>query len=376
MSSRVLFYVQHLLGMGHLVRSYRIARALAAGGMRVTIVSGGMPTKGLNHGEAELVQLPPVKAGEGGFSNLVHPDGTPFSSADKARRRDLLLAHFEAIDPDILITEAFPFGRRQMRFELIPLLEHARGRAVPPLIAASVRDILQEQKTPERAAEIVQLVAQFYDAVLVHGAPDLIPFTATFPLAANFRERLHYTGLVGSEAVTPKEVTRHDVIVSAGGGAVGAPLIAAALAARKELAPQERWLIVTGPNLPDDLAAEIEAQAAPNLTVARFVPDLPDLLCGAGLSISQAGYNTVADILRAGCRAVLVPFASGGETEQSLRAEMMMVRRRAIGVSEKDLSAQALHDAILQARQLPLPNADLSLRGAHKTFEILRALRG
>ena len=40
----------------------------------------------------------------------------------------------------------------------------------------------------------------------------------------------------------------------------------------------------------------------------------------AGLSISQSGYNTVCDVLQAGCRAIYVPFAAGGETEQTVRA--------------------------------------------------------
>ncbi|RFB79935.1 glycosyl transferase [Methylovirgula sp. 4M-Z18] len=360
--------------MGHLVRSYRIARALAAGGMQVTIVSGGVPTKGLDHGAADLVQLPPVKAGERGFSDLVHPDGTMFSNDDRAKRRDLLLQHFDRLNPDILLTEAFPFGRRQMRFELIPLLERAHRRAARPLIAASVRDILQDQKTPARAQEIATFVEQFYDAVLVHGTPEFIPLTATFPLATGFADKIRYTGLVGPDAAPPAQVPSYDVIVSAGGGAVGAPLIAAALGAHKSFAPEEQWLIVTGPHLPEALAAEIEAQAAPGLIVKRFVPDLPDLLCGARLSISQAGYNTVADILRAGRRAVLVPFAAGGETEQTLRAETMADRGLAVSLTERDLSAQTLREAILRARQLPQRAAGLPLQGAAQTHAILQAM--
>ena len=41
--SRVFFYVQHLLGIGHLRRAATLARALAAGGFDVLLVSGGAP---------------------------------------------------------------------------------------------------------------------------------------------------------------------------------------------------------------------------------------------------------------------------------------------------------------------------------------------
>ena len=43
MTGRVLFHVQHLLGIGHLQRSLRIAEALAARGIAVTLVQGGPP---------------------------------------------------------------------------------------------------------------------------------------------------------------------------------------------------------------------------------------------------------------------------------------------------------------------------------------------
>ena len=43
---RVLVYVQHLLGIGHLKRAATLARALAAQGMQVTLTSGGPAVPG------------------------------------------------------------------------------------------------------------------------------------------------------------------------------------------------------------------------------------------------------------------------------------------------------------------------------------------
>lgn len=43
---RVLFYVQHLLGIGHLARVSRIAAALARDAFDVTVVTGGLPVPG------------------------------------------------------------------------------------------------------------------------------------------------------------------------------------------------------------------------------------------------------------------------------------------------------------------------------------------
>ena len=127
-----MIYVQHLLGIGHLIRITRIADELSRNSFDVTLVSGGVPVAGLHHTGVRVVQLDPVKIGEDGFSTLVRADGKAFGSEDRSRRCAHLLETFDTVAPDVLITEAFPFGRRQMRFELLPLLDRARRGAMRP----------------------------------------------------------------------------------------------------------------------------------------------------------------------------------------------------------------------------------------------------
>jgi glycosyltransferase involved in cell wall biosynthesis len=55
---RVFFYVQHLLGIGHLARASRIARALAEDGFDVTMVTGGTPVSGFPGPEVRHLALP------------------------------------------------------------------------------------------------------------------------------------------------------------------------------------------------------------------------------------------------------------------------------------------------------------------------------
>ena len=50
------------------------------------------------------------------------------------------------------------------------------------------------------------------------------------------------------------------------------------------------------------------------------------MLARSRLSLSQAGYNTVMDILAVGARALVLPFAEGAESEQSLRARLLAER--------------------------------------------------
>ncbi len=257
-----------------------------------------------------------------------------------------------------------------MRFELLPLLERAVIAERRPLIACSVRDILQETK-PDRQDETADHVLRYFDLVLVHGDEHLVRLEESFAAAHRFAERIAYTGMVGPEPdqseIDVEEV--FEVVVSVGGGAVGARLIETALAARPlTTLARARWLILTGPNaegVPD------RALSDPDVVLRTFVPDLPARLARAKVSVSQAGYNTVADTVRAGCRVVLVPFASGGETEQSRRAALFASRGWAVTLDEASLAPASLAAALDRALALPVAIPTVSLDGAVTTRDIL-----
>src|SRR6185437_5975515 len=217
----VFFYVQHLLGIGHLRRAAAITRALERHGLTVAFVAGGEPVSGLDLGGAELVQLPPARAGDSGFGSIVDAAGLPI--------------------------ELYPFGRRPFRFELQPLLDAAAARQPRPAILCSVRDILVSRNDPQRTAEIVDIIRRRFDLVLVHGDPRLIEFGATFAAADEIAARLRYTGYVVGEAPTIADSRQGsgEIVVSAGGGAVGAPLLQAAIAARPLTAVADQpWRLI------------------------------------------------------------------------------------------------------------------------------------
>ncbi|MDR6759744.1 putative glycosyltransferase [Mycoplana sp. BE70] len=371
---RVFFYVQHLLGIGHLARASRIARALAADGFDVTMVTGGTPVQGFPGPGTRHVELPPVAAGDAGFSGLVDLAGHPVDDAFRDHRRRRLLAAFRETRPDVVVIEAFPFGRRQVRFELLPLLDEIAGMQERPIVLSSLRDILQERSKPGRDEESVALATRRFDGILVHGDPSFARLEDSFSLAGAIADRVIYTGLVPAPPPAPAS-ERFDILVSAGGGAVGATLNEAAIAAARALPQALRWCLIAGPNLPQAAFDTTVATAPDNVHVTRFRPDFPSLLAAARLSVSQSGYNTVCDILRAGCRAVFVPFTAGGETEQTARALRLERLGLATVVSESALSPESLTRAIATTMERPMPSVPpLDLDGAAKTATILHRL--
>jgi predicted glycosyltransferase len=371
---RVFFYVQHLLGIGHTMRAALLTRAMRRAGLDVTYVSGGFDTIETDLAGADVVRLPPVRAGDLGFKSLVGADGAPIDDAWRARRRTALLDAFHAADPDVVLIEMFPFGRWPFRFELLPLLDAARGRA---RVACSLRDILVAKSEPSRLDAIVDTVERHFDLVLVHGDPDFIALDETFAPARRIAHKLRYTGYVAPDAPAPAE--RKDtaaVIVSAGGGGTGGALMRAALDARPlSTLAETPWRVLVGPNLSEGDRASLAPQR--DVTIEPVRPDFHDLLAGARLSISQAGYNTVMDLLTCGTRALLVPFSSHGQTEQALRARRLAERGWAEVVAEDALTPAALAAAIGRALTLPPPPGTAVDRdGAARSASLLAGLAG
>ena len=306
--AKILIHVQHLLGSGHAHRMAAIAAASAARGHDVTLASGGRPLA-LALGRAKLEQLPSLVAADASFKDLRDDQDRPIDAAWRSRRRAATHDLFARLEPDLLVVELYPFGRGMLAFELDALLADARG--IPVL--CSVRDVLQRPADAANAAARIAAAARF-DAVLVHGDAAFLPLSASWPETAALGAKLHYTGYVGPAEGTAS-TARDEIVVSVGGGAAGQELRDAALALADTRAHAgEKWRIRVGN------AARVPPCANPHVVCETNRPDFADLLRHARLSISQAGYNTCVDLLRARCPALLVPFDAGNEREQTIRA--------------------------------------------------------
>ena len=284
MSARppLLFYCQHSRGLGHLVRSFALAAALAER-FRVTLLCGGAIPRVLPPpSEVELVWLPPLGAAPGGA--LVSRDGRRrLDRARDARRRTLLDA-YRTSRPRVLVLELFPFGRRKFADELLPLLDQARSGSRPPLAVCSVRDILVGGRRDQQAHDEVAcaLANQYLDAVLVHSDPRFARFEETFRPRVPLRVPVHHTGFVVREAggrrTRPVRTGRRE--------SSSRPAVASS--ARRSSMPQSqahrlltrdrrlRMRVVAGPFLPEADWSSLRRSASglAGLELRRSVPDL------------------------------------------------------------------------------------------------------
>ncbi len=370
---RALIHVQHLLGVGHLQRATEIAEALCRTGFAVTLASGGKSAPRALDPRIDFHQLPAASAADGSFSELLDENGSPVDDDWRKRRTIETLRVFHQAKPDVLITEGFPFARRMLRFELLSLLGAACEHCSCRLVVSSIRDILQPKDNLERNAETLRWLDTYYDRVLVHGDEQLAGLDYSFPPAFRIADKIAYTGYIGTDPVTDNtDIGRDEVIVSAGGSDTGFDLLQTAIAARplSSLATA-RWRILVSPTIDGDRFDSMHASSHPGVIVERNRTDFPALLARARLSISQAGYNTVTDLLRTRTPAVLVPFADAGEREQTMRATLLQQRGRVTMVEQDKLSPESLAAAIDVARDQNT-SLDLRLDGARRSAELIR----
>ncbi|OSQ38951.1 glycosyltransferase family protein [Thalassospira mesophila] len=367
----VMIYVQHLLGIGHVRRTALLVREMREAGLSVGVVSGGIPDDAIDFGTDTVIQLPPCRSADHGFSGLVDENGVVVDDDWKARRKQALFDAYQILSPRLLMVEMFPFGRRAFRFELLPLLEQAGQDGVKRV--CSVRDLLVRKTDIAKERWMRDVALSHFDQILVHGDPAVLEFDRSFPFAADLAARLEYTGYVAPQ-VRATNAPRDGVVVSAGGGAVGGDLIRAAIAAmplsqKYAMAP---WDIITGPHFPADDFAAIRRNLPPNITLHRFLSDFRHRLTRANVSVSQAGYNTLMDVLVAGVPSVMVPFAEGGESEQTERAEIFAAKNIISLLPSSNLTAQTLAKAIDNA-DFP-KEFELSLDGARIGAAKIRAI--
>lgn len=380
MKPALLIYCQHSVGIGHLTRSFAIAAALTSR-FNVTFLNGGPLPAGIPVPNGVDVQdLPALGMTDG--HTLVGRDGVTDVAAARRQRRARVLDIFERTCPAVLLVELFPFGRKKFAFELLPLLKLARSRRPAPVIVSSLRDILvasrpDQQHHDDRAEWICR---RYFDAVVVHADPQLARLEETFRPRRTLITPVHYTGLVVPEMRrTPIPLrAERPILVSAGGGSVGFPLFRAALAAHALLEPVAAppLRIIAGPFLPEDEWQELQSLVAtnPRVSLERSVPDLIAEMRGAAVSLSQCGYNTALDIVRAGVPALVVPYGAEREDEQRNRAR----RLEELGAMRCLLESQmtpATLAAELSATLTFQPRANaLQLDGASATAELLYGL--
>jgi predicted glycosyltransferase len=386
---RIVLYSQSLSGAGHFVQTYEIARALASA-HDVYLVDGGrpIPRAPARHPMSRL-PLPRLYRAQGALAPV---DRDQSLAAIMEERRRALRAGVERICPDVLLIEHFPFSKWELEDEIVRLIGDARVARPEVKVVCSLRDIPPGSVDRPLSAEyqdyVRRTLEQHFDLLLVHSDPRFIRLEDHIPWAPAIPIPLVYSGYVseklegqGTETREPGAGNGH-VIVSTG-GASRLALLGDTIEAWRQLerrgAIGGRRLIVflppfARPDELDGLARAGNGHAARNgsIRLEPFTADFLPWMAGADLSISQAGYNTCANVLETRARSILVPNPS--MYDQPPRARRLAERGLTRALDAARLDADGLAAAILAALSGPPPVHDLDLDGARRTREALEQL--
>jgi predicted glycosyltransferase len=394
---RLMFYCQHILGIGHLIRSTEIVRGLT-NDFQICFINGGEIVKGFEIPDGiELVNLPAIKT-DTEFRELQVPTG--FQTIDEVLeyRRDQLLAVFDRIQPDVLMIELFPFGRRRFSAELIPLLDRAKAHGTK--IVCSLRDIVVTKQDQARHEEkVCKLMNRYFDLLLIHGDPAFIPLEASFSRTPDLNCAVHYTGYVVQgvrnqglgvrEQAAPTASTHPPIhpstplskpliLTSVGGGRFGHDLLTCVAAASELLETKipHHIQLFTGPFAPDAVVEQLQtiAQQRPNLTVDRYTPNLLAYMQQADLSISMAGYNTTMNVLTTGVRSMLLPFTGNDDQEQTIRSQRLEQLGVVTLIRPSDLHPEVFADRIIECLQKSPTSMQFDLSGVENTANLIRSI--
>ena len=192
----ILFYFMHLLGVGHVFRAQRLIQGFAGQGFEVDVIYGGRPLADVEFAARSVHYLPPISAADSSYKTYLDAEGQSLGRPFQDMRAQKIREIAAGLQPDIVLIEAFPFGRRMIRYEMDALLQEVSTRKPKPLVVSSVRDILQERKKPGRVEETCDWIDRYFDLVLVHSDPNVIKLDSTFPLMERIESKVRYTGFV------------------------------------------------------------------------------------------------------------------------------------------------------------------------------------
>ncbi|QGY39485.1 hypothetical protein GM415_04895 [Pseudodesulfovibrio cashew] len=382
---RIVFYCQHVLGVGHVFRSLEIIKGLKD--HEVIMVTGGAEVEFDKPAHMTHIQLPGLMMTPDFKSFIPLEEGVTDVEDVLSRRLKQFKEIMREYRPDVFLVELFPFGRKKFRFELLPILEGVNFSTWGPCKAVcSVRDILVEKADMQRQVQRVHaMLNPNFQAVLVHSDPKLVRLEETFPGVDGIVPEVHYTGYVarkpepGAGAALREELGLGDVplvVQSVGGGHIGGSLLKSTLSASVLLAETHphKLIVFTGPYATDEAFAEYQAMAEGHdwITVKRFTKRFPDYLDAADLSVSLGGYNTTMNLLAAGTYGLMYPFLQN--REQRMRTTRLEERGIVKMLLDEDLAPETMASHMAAGlERTPTPHG-LNLNGGENSARILEEL--
>ncbi len=371
---RFLLYCHDTYGLGHLRRTLSLATHFTSvlPQAEVLLVTGSP----LAHNFAFPPRVDYVKL----------PAVTKLNSGDYAARslamefsavRDLRAAILRetalAYKPDVFLVDHAPQG---MKGEAMPALVALRTMVPHCLRVLGLRDIVDDAarvRVNWMREGIYHTLEHAYDLLLVYGAQQFYDLAEEYVLPTSVAQRIRYCGYLnrvenhiapcGQEYRAYKAWQGQEqlVVVTAGGGGDGFPLLSTYLTGLQQMEHIPfKSLLITGPLMSAEeqqhLRSQLSALPAERVRIETFVSESVALFQNADLVIAMAGYNTVVELLALRQRMLLIPRINP-RWEQFERATRLAQHGLAHMLHPHELTPGYLLEHVMHGLREPRPSS-------------------
>lgn len=350
---RILFYFTHKESLGHTTRILNIINYIKnkySKKVDIYVFQAGKPQRYLPIPKGvRWFSLPYPYYSKLNFKKGSSQISIPFYGKLRA---NYMLSKIKDIEPDIFITEFFPFGREDCRFELMPVLAYLKRRRVKIYASIGYPYIVRGN------IPILLYHCEFYDKFFIHTPRDIefnyLTKDIQNPLLKHIYDKTFkrlgnkviYTGYIlpfnlnqldnyESIKIRSDYNARNKilVLVSRGGGVIYPKIIASSILAKQYLPENFVFIISAGPASSKKemllFRGLIKRTKAKQVYLYKYLPDFLSYLKASDISINMAGYNTSVPLLYLKKHSILIPSRENPETavgycsEQISRAKIL-----------------------------------------------------
>ena len=320
---RVILYSHDSQGLGHTRRNLALAHALTGSFKRAGRKVSGVLVTGVaaaTRFEApegwDWVVVPGIVKGANGYL----PRHLAIQQKKVIKlRSSLIAAVLNDFRPHLVVVDRHPFG---VDHELEDGLERLRRKRPSCRVVLGLREVLDQPAAARREWDALDLeqVRRCFDELWVYGDPAVHDPVRTGEIPGSLAHLVRHTGYLSLGRPVRRRTGTAGVpfvVTMAGGGSDGLDVTLAA--ARAALPQGVEHLIVTGPQMPKDDRAQVEAAARPGTHVVASVRDALAEIQSASAVVAMGGYNTVCEIMSTTTPALIVPRVNP-RREQLIRA--------------------------------------------------------
>lgn len=374
----IFILCNYVYGIGHFVRVVELSRGLCEH-FEIYLINGGEPVPNYNiPEEINYIQIPAIYSVEK-QQKLMPVDQNLNLKQCLSMRSTIITELVGKVKPDLLITEHFPFGPL-FETEAISLITQVKKNNPQSKIASSVRDVIFAEEGSARDSHTCSLINKWYDLILVHGDPGIVPFESSFPMVEKIRIPFCYTGYIVQSIRQGRSQSNLPILlVSVGGGRMGGELLDAVLKAHEIIARQwqHQLVLFVGAFQKETqrLHEYVNQNNLHNVKIFQFDKEAyQEIIAEASAVICMGGYNSLLEAVSIG-KPVLIynRLFYGNNQEQNLR----MVRFQKEGlvriINSDELDREKLADLILKAiKQFRGIKFNIKIDGVYETLKILK----